>query len=154
MRFRVCELIAEIFKTEMPYLETISLEVMDELKEAMLERIKVCNNIIKICIYFFFFIQDTKLNTRLEAVKVLDFLQEPQNPTDPVISGLMHHITQSHAKIRCAIVSIILPIPDVIPCLILRCRDTDEKVRIAAFEKFTTISPKVLSVSILDHNKI
>ncbi|KAK9876812.1 hypothetical protein WA026_015050 [Henosepilachna vigintioctopunctata] len=122
VRVRSCQMINRILSSLVD--TSLSTEFCDKIEEAMLERLN-----------------DTKLEVRLEAILAIHRFQEKQNPLDKIIDQLkiiMEH--DRFAKVRRLCVEKIALRSDVIPILLLKIRDVDIGVRLAAFTRLSKLA--------------
>uniref|UniRef100_A0A182WLX4 Nuclear condensin complex subunit 3 C-terminal domain-containing protein n=1 Tax=Anopheles minimus TaxID=112268 RepID=A0A182WLX4_9DIPT len=112
VRFRICQLVNLILNalgTDAALDDTIC----DKILRYMLERIR-----------------DASQDVRVQAVLALQRLQDPGSPEDPVVRAYMYHLDKDPSpKVRQAIISSLGRNYRLIPCILERLWDTDEKVR-------------------------
>lgn len=77
----------------------------------------------------------------------MKYFQDFEDPEDPIVLSLVENSMNSNIKIRLAAVDAIAPVPKGIQALLDRVRDVNEKVRIAACQRFAKIPTQSLSVS-------
>ncbi|KAK5640968.1 hypothetical protein RI129_009515 [Pyrocoelia pectoralis] len=108
----------------------IDMDIANLIQNAMLDRII-----------------DIKQIVRLQAVKVLARLQQPDNPDCPVIQAFLDRLYESSALVRKEVVESIASIPSIIPKIVERVRDCDANVRLAAFRKCSLVGPKMITIA-------
>ncbi|XP_031353085.1 uncharacterized protein LOC116178001 isoform X4 [Photinus pyralis] len=128
-RYRCCQFINLLLR-QLGDDAQIDMDIANLIQTAMLERII-----------------DVKPNVRLQAVKVLARLQQPDNPDCPVIQAFLHRLYESSAQVRREVVESIALIPSIIPKIVERVRDSDPNVRLAAFRKCSLVGPKMITIS-------
>ncbi|XP_053663980.1 condensin complex subunit 3 [Anopheles marshallii] len=112
IRFRICQLVNLILNalgTDAALDDTIC----DKILRYMLERIR-----------------DTSQHVRVQAVLALQRLQDPSSPEDPVVRAYVYHLDKDPSpKVRQAIISSLGRNYRLIPYILERLWDADERVR-------------------------
>ncbi|KAJ8969726.1 hypothetical protein NQ314_001614 [Rhamnusium bicolor] len=122
IRFRSCELINKILDQLVG--SEVSSDLCEKLEETLLIRL-----------------QDPKNVIRQQAVIALHRLQDPHNPQDAIIQQLLHLMnSDSFAKVRLLCIENIAARKDVVNNLIIRIRDVDVNVRLAAYKRLSNFA--------------
>ncbi|CAH1112883.1 unnamed protein product [Psylliodes chrysocephalus] len=119
VRIRSCQIINVILDNLVGV--EISEELCEKLEDVLLKRF-----------------QDTKSAVRQHAVITLHRLQNPANPDDVIISELIHLMNSDcYPKVRQLCVEKIAARRDVVCHILMRTRDVDPNVRLAAFKRLS-----------------
>lgn len=93
-------------------------------------------------------LKDNSSNVRIEAVRALQRLQDPENRDDAVIKAYLYHMTADPStKVRMEIISSICRCSFTLPSLIERAWDTDDKIRRHIYLQLSSYSVRSFKVS-------
>ncbi|GLV46020.1 Chromosome associated protein G [Carabus blaptoides fortunei] len=128
-RYRVCYFINRLLQRLEEGAGDLDENICDNIRDAMLERIR-----------------DTKPAVQIQAIEVLQKLQDPYDNDDIVVKAFINSCCDPSAQVRKAVIRCMGITGCTIHALLRRCRDVDYSVRCATYDRLSKLNIRMVKI--------